>query len=310
MRVLIVHRDSGSRQLIERLKPLLADMELIDSPPGEPVGPLDGVAALLAIGKVDRATMQQGQFRFIQGPTTGYDHIDLAAAKELGIRVAHVPASVSGNAESVAELAMLLILALSRRLQQAQANLRERRWAQPLGAALLGKTACVVGLGAIGLPLVKRLQAFDMKLTATRRDPAKGAPAGVTLHGSLTEAARDADYVILCARADASNAHLVNAETLAAFKKGVYVINVARGSLVDHDALLASLQAGHVAGAGLDVFWQEPVDPNHPLFALNQVIATPHIAGVTDLNIGNTLRIVADNLQRYARGEEPLYLID
>jgi phosphoglycerate dehydrogenase-like enzyme len=312
MKVLVCHRDHGSRRLIERLAPLLPGITLLDSPPGAPVRQLDGVDALLAIGPVDRAAMEAGRFAFIQTVGTGYEHIDLAAATELGIQVAHVPSSVTGNAESVAEHAILLMLAVSRQLPVALQGLRERHWAQPVGRALLGKTACVVGLGSAGLAVAERLHAFGMKLTATRRNFEKGAPAYVQLYPEpqLRHALSEADYVVLCLRASHENTHLFDAAMLAAMKPGAILINIARGSLVEEKALVASIQTGHLRGAGLDVFWDEPADPAHPLFHLPQVIATPHIAGVTDVNLARTFQVVAGNLQRYRKGETPLYPVN
>jgi phosphoglycerate dehydrogenase-like enzyme len=280
------------------------------------VGPVEGtpfgaIDALLAIGPVDRSAMEAGRFAFIQTVGTGYDHIDLAAAGELGIWVAHVPSAETGNAESVAELAILLMLALARQLPAAQQGLREKRWAQPVGRALLGKTACVVGLGSVGLAVAERLRAFGMKIAATRCHFEKGAPAYVHLHpeSQLRQALGDADYAILCLRASARNTRLFDAAMLAAMKPGAVLINVARGSLIDENALAASIRTGHLRGAGLDVFWDEPADPGHPLFHLPQVIATPHIAGVTDVNLARTFQLVAENLQRYRKGETPLHLV-
>jgi phosphoglycerate dehydrogenase-like enzyme len=312
MKVLVCHRDHGSQKLVRRLAPLVPGIELLDSPPGAPIGPLQGVDALLAIGKVDRAAMQEGRFGFIQTVGTGYDHIDMAAAAELGIWVAHVPSSETGNAESVAEHVILLMLACSRQLPQAQRGLLEGRWAQPVGHALLGKTACVVGLGSIGLAVAERLRGFGMKLLATRKNVDRGAPSYVRLYpqGELAEALKSADYAILCVRASSQNTHLFDAEVLAAIKPGAILINIARGSLVDEVALLASLESGHLRAAGLDVFGEEPADPRHPLFHLPQVIATPHIAGVTDVNLARMFQLLAGNLQRYRQGETPRYLID
>ena len=311
MKVLVCHRDHGSRRLVERLAPLLPGITLLDSPPGTPVGPLDGVDAILAIGRVDRAAMEAGRFNFIQTVGTGYEHIDLAAAAELGIRVAHVPSSETGNAESVAEHAILLMLAVSRQLPAAREGLREKRWAQPVGRALLGKTACVVGLGSLGMALVERLHSFGMKLSATRRNFERGAPSFVHLYpeDQLPRALSAADYAILCLRASSENNRLFDAAMLAAMKPGAVLINVARGSLIDEDALVASIASGHLRGAGLDVFWDEPADPHHPLFHLPQVIATPHIAGVTDVNLGRTFQVVAENLQRFRKGETPMHLV-
>lgn len=312
MRVLVCHRDHGSHRLAERLAPLLPGITLLESPPGAPVGPVDGVDALLAIGRVDRAVMEAGRFAFIQTMGTGYEHIDLSAASELGIRVAHVPSSLTGNAESVAEHAVLLMLSVARQLPAALRGLCEKRWAQPVGRALFGKTACIVGLGSVGLALAERLCGFGMKLTATRRNFERGAPAYVHLYpqSQLRLALSEADYAILCLRASSENTRLFDAAMLAAMKPGAVLINIARGSLIDENALVESIRTGHLRGAGLDVFWDEPADPRHPLFQLPQVIATPHIAGITDVNLVGTFQLVAQNLQRYQKGETPLHLVN
>jgi len=312
MKVLVCHRDHGSRKLIERLAPLVPDITLVDCPPGAPVGPLEGIDAILAIGRVDRAAMETGHFDFIQTVGTGYEHVDVEAATDLGIRVAHIPSSETGNAESVAEHAILLMLALSRHLPEAMEGLREHRWAQPVGRALMGKTACVVGLGSAGLAVAYRLHAFGMKITATRRQYEKGAPPYVHLYreDQIRDAIGEADYTILCLRAAAQNTRLFDAGMLTAMKRGSILINIARGSLIDEDALVASLESGHLRGAGLDVFQDEPADPTHPLFQLPQVIATPHIAGVTDVNLARTFQLLAENLERYRKGEMPRYLVN
>jgi phosphoglycerate dehydrogenase-like enzyme len=306
MNVLLRHRDDGSRKLIQRLAPLLSDVQLVESPPGEEIGNLDEIDALIAIGPVDRAAIERGRFGFIQTMGTGYDHIDLEAATELGVYVAHLPASQTGNAQSVAEHAILLMLALARRLNDAQQNVRQGRWAQPVGRALLGKTVCIVGLGDLGLALAERLRGFKMTIQAMRRDPGKGAPAYVRLVSSP----QDADFVILCARPNADNLHMVNREWLAAMKQGAVLINVARGSLVDEQALSDALASGHIGGAGLDVFEEEPANPANPLLSQPRILATPHIAGVTDVNLQRSFQCLAENLQRYANGEVPRFLVN
>jgi len=306
VKVVLCHRDAGSRRLLDRLGPLIPHIQLIDSAPGQPIHDLDGADALIAIGPVDRQTMERGRFGLIQAMGTGYDHIDLDAATELGIYVAHLPAAETGNAQSVAEHAILLMLALARRLTDAQQNVAQGRWAQPMGRALFLKTACVVGLGDLGLALAARLHAFEMEITAIRRDPSKGAPAYVRL---VTDPG-GADFVILCARPNAGNVRLVNRAWFAKMKKGAILINVARGSLVDELALAEALSSGHLGGAGLDVFDQEPVNPANPLFLHPRVIATPHVAGVTDVTLHRSFECLAENLQRYERGEQPRFLVN
>lgn len=312
MKILVCHRDSGSQKLVGRLAAAVPQFELLESLPGQPIGPLEGVDALLGVGTIREHDMERGTFGFIQAIGTGYDNIDVAAATKLGVWVANVPAGRSGNAESVAEHAILLMLALSRQLRAAEANFQNHRWAQPLGMALYQKRACLVGLGDVGTALAERLHACGMQIVATRRDPSKAGPPYVRVMAAaaLHEAVSTADYVIVCARPGEGSDNLIDAKILSACKPGALLINIARGSLVDEAALLEALQSGRLRGAGLDVFQDEPADPSRALFALPNVIATPHIAGVTDVNMTQTLRLVAENLNRYARGEVPEFLVN
>lgn len=295
-----------------RLRELAPGIEWVESAPGAEVEPLDGVSAVVAVGRIGRDVMERGRFGFVQTMGTGYDHIDIPAATELGIRVAHLPAGETGNAESVAEHAVLLMLALSRKLALAQENIRTRHLAQPLGQALLGKTACIVGLGSVGLALAGVLHAFGMKVVATRRNVSRGAPGFVQLYPleRLPEALGVADYVILCARAGDENLRMMNAEKLAAMKPGAILVNVARGSLIDEEALRAALESEHLQGAGLDVFTVEPPEPESILLGMPQVLATPHIAGATDINVERSLQAIAENLRRWERGEVPKFLVN
>jgi phosphoglycerate dehydrogenase-like enzyme len=153
-----------------------------------------------------------------------------------------------------------------------------------------------------------------MRLLAVRRRPDElGAPElGVErVYGpdGLREAVARADVVALCVNYDAASHHLIDAPTLTSFKPGSYLINVARGGLVDQDALERALASGRLAGAGLDVFEDEPPNRTHPLFTRN-VIATPHVAGVTDVSYEGIARVVADNIERFRRGEVPQYAVN
>ena len=125
----------------------------------------------------------------------------------------------------------------------------------------------------------------------------------------LHEAVAQADYVIVCATLDPSNRHLIDRAALQAMKQGAFLINIARGGLVDTAALEESLAAGHLAGAGLDVVEDEPIPPDHPLLR-HYVLLTPHIAGVTDGSYTGIAKAVAENVQRYARGERPLHTVN
>ena len=306
MRIGLVARSDGYDEFVSALAAKLPGHALVR--PAE--GRLDAV--FTAGGRVDRGLLEREPIGFVQTIGTGYENIDLPAATELGVWVANLRSSATGNADSVAEHAVLLMLALARQLPAASEQLRRGEWAQPTGLALLGKTACIVGLGDIGSAVAVRLAPFGMRLVATRRDPARGGPPGVRVLGAdaLLEAVREADFVVVCARASAENRNLVDGRVIAAMKPGAFLVNIARGSLVDLEALRAAIEGGRIAGAGLDVFPHEPVDPNEPILRLPQVIATPHIAGVTDVNLARSIDKVAENFARYIRGERPEFLLN
>lgn len=264
--------------------------------------------------RIDAALIAQGQFGFIQQVGVGLEGVDIACATRHGVLVARMPARGTGNAESVAEHTIMLMLLLARRFPQSQQALQQRGLFAPRGDVLCGKRACIVGLGSIGTEVAHRLTAFGMELTAVRAHPARGVPDGCRiehLYGAddLHTAVANADYVLVTVNHTPATHHLFNAATFAAMQPGAYLVNVARGGLIDHAALLVALQSGHIAGAGLDVFWEEPVDPQHPLFGEN-VIATPHIAGVTDLFVEGIVAHFVGNIRAYARGDMPLHTVN
>ena len=280
--------------------------------PGDAIRPaLDGVDAVIPLMcAIDSAVIDAGRFRLIQQWGAGLDGVDLAAARRRGIMVANVPATGS-NADSVAEHAILLTIALLRDLPTAQANVRAGRLGTPLGRMLAGRTVCLYGLGAIAKALARRLRAFDVRLVGITRDPRAPKVPEFGLDACYSERDRDAclaqtDVLILCARLSSETRGLIDAGALRALRPGSYLVNAARGALVDYDALYAALQSGHLGGAGLDVYWREPIAPTDPLLALPNVIATPHIAGVTDRSYEEIADAVAANIERVRRGETPL----
>jgi phosphoglycerate dehydrogenase-like enzyme len=228
--------------------------------------------------------------------------------------VARIPSAGTGNAESVAEHALLLMLALARRLPQVPDHVRARHLGEPAGIALAGKTACIVGLGSAGGALAARLAAMGVRLVAARKNLQGVVPPGVSLQRThdlahLAAAVRDADFVVITARYEPDAHHLFDRAMLQAMKPGAFLINVARGGFVDRAALGEALRSGQVGGAGLDVIEGEPIDPHDPLLQLN-VVVTPHVAGVTDLSYEGIAREFAQNVQRYARGEPPAHAVN
>jgi phosphoglycerate dehydrogenase-like enzyme len=263
---------------------------------------------------IDRKLIYAGNFGLIQQFGVGIDPIDVQAATEAGVLVARVPAKGCGNATAVAEHALMLMLALARRLPEAMERIQQGVLTQPLGMMLHGKTAVIVGLGDLGTAISILLKAFGMKVLATRANPEKGLPHGACVdrlggNDELETMLGEADFVILSLSYSPQTRHFFDAQKIAATKPGAFLINVARGGVLETEALTAALASGQIAGAGLDVFDPEPVDPSLPLFRYN-VIATPHTAGFTDVSVRGICRLLADNIRRYQAGEMPLHTVN
>jgi phosphoglycerate dehydrogenase-like enzyme len=210
----------------------------------------------------------------------GVDNVDLEAAAARGIAVTNTPGA---NAASVAELTISLLLLLARPLLPAAAATRAGEWPRTSGLSLVGKTVGLVGLGAIGREVARRLAGFDCYLLAfdVAPDAAFAREHGVTLV-TLEELLARSDFLSLHAPLLPATRGMVDEALLAAMKPGACLINTARGELVDETALLRALQSGHLAGAALDAFAKEPPGGDNPLLALPQVIATPHMGAHTD----------------------------
>jgi phosphoglycerate dehydrogenase-like enzyme len=251
------------------------------------------------------------QLKLIQQCGAGLEGVDIEAARDRGIRVANVPTDISGNAESVAEVGIYLMIGLSRDVRGMARSLENRKTGEPKGMALCGRTVGLVGLGGIGRALAKRLKAFDVHLIGIKRHEPDRAMEELGLEwagGSddLKQLLERSDYVVLCLPMAPDTTHLIDKEAFSHMKKEAFLINLSRGGLVDRDALEAALASGQIAGAGLDVFWEEPPDPDDPVFSYH-VLSTPHIAGSTDLSMAGITKVVAENIRRVAEGQEPLY---
>lgn len=212
----------------------------------------------------------------------GVDNVDLDAATRRGVLVLNTP---GGNAISVAEHTIALMLSMARSIPDAAASVRAGKWEKKkfMGRELRGKTLGIVGLGRIGMEVSRRARAMEMQIVAY--DPyVSPAIARDTAHQlvSLDELCARADYITLHVALTPESEKMVGAECLAKMKAGVRIVNCGRGELIDEPALAAAIASGHVAGAALDVFTVEPPPADHPLARLPQVIATPHIAGSTE----------------------------
>ncbi|HET7208087.1 MAG TPA: 2-hydroxyacid dehydrogenase [Terriglobales bacterium] len=257
--------------------------------------------------RIDAGVMSSMRPRLIQQWGSGLEGIDLETARNRGIPVTSVSTSGS-NAESVAEHALLLILALFRQLPLAQCNARAGTLGAPLGRMLAGRALCFWGLGQTALSLARRLRALDVKLLGITRDPRakKVAEFGLDACYSPNERGKclsHTDVLVLCIRLNNETRGLVDTGVLAEMRRGAYLVNTARGALIDYHALYSALCNGRLAGAGLDVFWEEPMPVEDPLLSLPNVIATPHVAGVTDRSYEEIADAVAANVERLRHGE-------
>jgi phosphoglycerate dehydrogenase-like enzyme len=251
----------------------------------------------------------------IQQWGAGLEGVDVDAATARGIYVANVPSDVTPNAESTAEHALLLMLGAARRLRACARTFEEGGWGIPLGAALFGRRALIVGFGRIGQALARRLVAMGMQVDAVRRSPASDEAErhGLDRLGTqadLVRLAADADFVVCTASSTPEGRAMLNREVFGAMKRSAILVNVSRGTLVNEPDLIAALRDRTIAGAALDVFAQEPVAAAHPLLAMEQVLATPHVAGVTAQSYDGIAHVVAANVTALREGRLPSYCVN
>ena len=253
------------------------------------------VRAIAASGesKVPRELIAQlPKLEMISVFGVGYDGVDVAAARERGIAVTHTPNVLN---DEVADLAMALVLAVSRRLVEADRYVRGGQWLKgpmPLARKVSGTRMGIVGLGRIGLAIATRAEAFGMSVAYTSRNAKPGV--AYRYFPSAEALAAEVEFLVVITPGGAATRKLIDAKVLAALGKKGYLVNVARGSVVDEAALVAALQAGTIAGAALDVFENEPNVPE-ALFGLDNVVLVPHIGSATwqtrqamsDLAFGN-----------------------
>ena len=236
--------------------------------------------AVLALEKVDDALLERlPALKLVSKFGVGLDSFDLTAMAKRGVKLAWTPGS---NSRSVAELALMTALALLRRLPESSADLRAGTWRQLKGSTLSGKTVGLVGLGAVGRDLVTLLKPFDVRMLASDPAPdAAFAAANGVLLTPLDELLAQADVVSVHAPLVPATRGLIDAAALARMKPSAVLINTARGGLVDEAALIAALDAGTLAGAGLDAFAEEP-PKDRRLLDHPRILATPHVGGSTE----------------------------
>jgi phosphoglycerate dehydrogenase-like enzyme len=264
---------------------------------------------LVATARLDEDVLAgAGNLLLIQHQGVGFDNIDLAAARARGIPVAICP---TGTGVGVAEHVFLLLLALYRRLLDADASLRRGDWLQwalrPSSYEVAGKTFGLVGLGRIGREVAVRARAFAASVayfSTTRRDSSSEEALGVS-YLPFEHLLSMSDVISLHVPLTPATRHLIDAAAIARMKPTAVVINTARGPLIDEAALVEALRSGQIAGAGLDVFSEEPLPAGHPLRGLPNVVLTPHIAAGTVDALRAKMDACFANMRRVLAGQEP-----
>lgn len=239
--------------------------------------------------------------RCVSNFAVGYNNIDVDAARELGVVVTNTPGVLT---EATADLTLALVLAVTRRIVEGDDEMRtlgrcEWEPLKLLGASLQGKRLGIIGMGRIGTAVATRARAFGMEIMGVRAS---------SPHKDLHELLETSDIVSVHAPLTRDTHHLLNATTLAKMKRGAYVINTARGAIVDENALCDALESGHLRGAGLDVYEFEP-EVNPRLLRTKNVVILPHIGSATEEARNAMARIAAMNVLLFLRGKPPLHRV-
>jgi D-3-phosphoglycerate dehydrogenase len=260
---------------------------------------LDGIDA--------NALIMADRLKVIARYGVGVDNVDLSVAREKGIVVTNTPGA---NSASVAELALGLILALARQIPEAAEAVHQGKWPRYSGVSLEGKTIGILGLGAIGKQLVRRLTGFDCKIAAF--DPFADTVFAENNHvelATLDEVSEKSDFISLHLPLLPETRGIVNSTFINKMKKGSFLINTSRGEVIDEDALVNAIRSGHLKGAALDAFAVEPPDPKNPLLTFPQVIVTPHLGAQTDGATSNMGWLAMKDCLAVLKNEKPIYRV-
>jgi len=256
----------------------------------------------------------------------GLEGVDIEAATRAGIKVAKIPSAGTGNALSCAEHSIYLILSLLRYQKEMAETFEAKRLGGPVGETLYGKTVLILGYGNIGKELAIRLRPFGVKILAIKRswtkevNPLNGYRDENAVMSSgidngdqridekggiecLLEFASRADIIVTCCVLNHETAGIVNRTFLREMKKGARLVNVARGGLLDYEAVKEALASGQLGGLAMDVAWSEPFDPSDPILQYPNVLITPHVAGVTELSYSNMGKIIAESAIQLSTGD-------
>jgi phosphoglycerate dehydrogenase-like enzyme len=303
-----IHREDGSP---------IHDLALLDAAPeieweflrdGDEIEDADGYDALIVFSpKVTRATVAEaGHLVLIARLGVGYDRVDVDACTEHGVLLTITP---DGVRAPMASGAMAFVLALAHRLIEKDRSVREGVWERfaHVGSGLEGRILGVVGLGNLGHAIARLATPFGLRVLAA--DPYVDAADGAELV-DLETLLREADFVVVVCPLTDETRHLLDAERLALMKRSAFLINIARGPIVDQVALAEALRAGRLAGAALDVFEEEPLAPDDPLLSLDNLLLAPHAIGLTEEIFRGCGQSASRAVLDVAAGRVPRYLVN
>lgn len=249
---------------------------------------------------------RMASLRWIHAASAGVDHLLIPAVRDRRIAITN---SAGVFERPIAEYVLALVLARAKGLHETILAQRERRWAYRRTDEIRGKTMLVVGLGRIGTAVASLAQAAGMDVIGVRRTTGNGPVRTLPPH-RLHDALALADYVVLAAALTPETRHMIGRAALSAMKSTAYLINVARGALVDGDALVDALARGTIAGAALDVFDDEPLPEESPLWTAPGLLVSPHMSGDAEDWDSRVVELFAQNLRRYRAGEELTNVLD
>ncbi|MEM2920934.1 MAG: NAD(P)-dependent oxidoreductase [Candidatus Bathyarchaeia archaeon] len=305
-------------ELLNRLKRKLPENYNLVIPPTpsleEALPLVDDVDVIVGV-RVPRKMIELARrLKMIQTVGVGADGVDIDAATEKGIVVC---SSVGLNAIPVAEHAMSLILALAKNIARYDRGLRSEGWFRMSSTLLKKKTLGIIGLGSIGVEVAKRAKAFDMRIIAIKRRPSEELrlKLGLEFLGSGTDLPHimaESDFVLVSIVLTPETRRMIGEKELRMMKKSAYLVNISRGGVIDESALVKALKEGTIAGAGLDVFEVEPIQPDNPLLKLENVILTPHVAGAVEDEemVEERAEFIARNIVKAMNGLRPEKIVD
>jgi phosphoglycerate dehydrogenase-like enzyme len=283
--------------MIPALAAAVPDAEFVQVTPGRPP-PVPGEILLTLLNdRPDLGPVVSGDVRWIHVLGAGVDGFPLEL---VGDRV--LTCSRGASSVPIAEFVLAEMLAFEKKLPDSWITAPPERWNVADLGGMRGHTLGLIGIGAIGTEVARRALAFDMEVLAARRDPSKPVLPGVRV-APLEEVLGRADHLVITAASTNGTRHLLDARTLGMLKEGVHLVNIARGALIDQEALLAALDRGQVAVASLDVVEPEPLPAGHPFYSHPRVRLSPHISWSAPETARRTVELFIENYRRYRAGQ-------